>query len=145
VALPEFVRFKKETCLPIIAIFLVSLGGLILHLAWHPVTGEAGEASHLVPAAFGALSVLVVPFLLNHPKTVKVGYVLVVLSVAAGTVGMSYHSITHWPDAMPVTPGNIIFRTTLADIVIVWAKLPLAHAVLLQHRTAGTPAAPRVP
>jgi hypothetical protein len=61
--------FRKEVCMPILGLFFISLGGLLLHLRIHPPTDEA---SNWIPVVFGVLSVIVLPFLFNSPRTVAV-------------------------------------------------------------------------
>jgi hypothetical protein len=41
---------------------------------------------------------------------------------------MTYYSAANW--AMPLTVKNVILYSTLADIIILWAKVFLAHKIL---------------
>jgi hypothetical protein len=45
---------------------------------------------------------------------------------------MAYFSVAHWQG--PVTVSTILLQSTLADILVLTAKLPLAH-VILRHFT----------
>jgi len=128
-AIGDLFRFRRETYPLILSLFLISLGGLLLHVRIHSPGAEAGN---FVPLVSGLLSVFVVPLLFNHPKTVVAAYVLTLASVAVGTIGMAYHSAEHWPANMPVNPWNLILKSTFPDIAILAAKVPLAH-VLLRH------------
>lgn len=128
-AVPDLLRFRKEIRLPILGLFLISLGGLLLHIRVHPPSGPWNA----VPLASGLVSTFALPFLFNRRKTVALAYLLTLAAVALGTVTMAYHSLTHW-GGKPVTFGNIVFRTTLADILMLGAKLPLAHMILRHFR-----------
>lgn len=124
--------FGKGLCAPISAFVLTSLGGLLLHIRVHPPTADA---SNWIPVVFGAISIVVLPFLFSTSKTVAWAYLLTVLTVVAGTVGMAYESISHWQTSVTLT--NILLYSTLADILILWAKLPLAHVILRHWRPAS--------
>ena len=121
--------FRKEVCMPILALVLISLGGLLLHVRLHP---PANEASNWVPVVFGVLCVVVLPFLFNSPRTVAVAYLLNAASVVVGIVTMAWYSIEHWQG--PVTWDAVVLQSTLADIVILLAKLPIAHVILRHFR-----------
>jgi len=121
--------FKREIRCPIWALFCISLGGALLHLRIHPPTDSLFDC---VPTAFAVLNVLVLPFLFNYRETVAWAYLLNAVTVVVGTVTMAYYSITHWQG--PVTPLGILLRTTLPDITILAAKLPLAHIILRHFR-----------
>lgn len=128
-AMSDLCKFKKEIRLPILALSLISLGGLFLHIRIHPPTSP-GNA---VPFVCGLVTAFVLPFLFNQRKTVALAYAINLAAVVVGTVMMAYYSLTHWGD-MPVTIGSILFKTTLADIFILGAKLPLAHMILRHFR-----------
>ena len=121
--------FRKEVGMPILGLFFISLGGLLLHLRIHPPTDEASD---WIPAIFGVLSVVVLPFLFNSPRTVATAYVLNAVTVVVGTVTMAWYSIDHWQGQ--VTWDAILLKSTLADIMILLAKLPIAHMILRHFR-----------
>ena len=126
-------KFNKEISGPILAIFLLSFGGLLLHLKIHPpfpipsVTRPHNMFNlyAFVPAMFNTL---VIPFLSNSRKTVRWAYLFNWLTVIVGTVTMAYFSITHPPKS--ITVFSIIIQTTLADILILWAKIPMSQQIL---------------
>ena len=123
--------FQQGIRAPIWALVFVSLGGALLHLRIHP---PAASLFNCVPTAFAALNVLILPFLFNHRRTVAWAYLLNALTVAVGTVTMAYYSITHWNG--PVTVLGILLHSTLPDITILAAKLPIAHIILRHFRPA---------
>lgn len=129
--LPGWMRFGKEVRAPILALFFISLGGLLLHMRIHP---PGKEAFYVIPAVSGVVTTFVLPFMFNHARTVAWAYVITLAAVLIGTLTMAYHSVAHWPEAMPVTLANLILRTTLADILILAAKVPLAHMILRHFR-----------
>ena len=124
--------FRKEIRELIWAFFLVSLGGLLLHLRIHP---PAQSLFNWIPCAFGLMGTFVLPVLFNRRETVAYAYLLTWAAVCAGTVGMSYLSITTWKG--PITPVTVIIRSMFPDIIILWSKVFLAHKILRFHRLAG--------
>jgi len=131
--------FKKGIRAPILAFFLLSAGGLLLHLRIHtpgPLQSFLGmpQASapveNWIPALFGLLGTFLLPFLFNSKKTVVWAVVVTWLAAVVGTGSMAHYSITHWQG--PVTWDALLLRTTLPDILILVAKLPLAH-IILRH------------
>ena len=110
----------------------MSLGGLLLHLRIHP---PQDNVFNWIPAAFGLANAFVLPFLFNSPTTVAWAYLFTWATVVTGTVAMAYFSIITW--AMPITIKNVILFSTLADILILLAKVPLAHKILRAYRSEG--------
>ncbi len=126
--------FRKEVCMPILGLFFISLGGLLLHLRIHPPTDEA---YNWIPVVFGVLGVIVLPFLFNSPRTVAVAYLLNAVSVVAGNGAVTWHSIEHWQG--PVSWDAVLLKSTLADSLILLAKLPIAHTILRHFRPKNKP------
>jgi hypothetical protein len=117
--------FQKEVREFIWAFFLLSLGGLLLHLRIHP---PANSLFNWIPAVFGAVNAFLLPFLFNNRTTVPWAYLITWGTVAIGTVGMSYYSIVNW--SFPITVKTVLMYSTLADILILFAKVFLAHKIL---------------
>jgi len=124
--------FRKEVRDLIWAFFLLSLGGLLLHVRIHP---PASSLFNWIPAAFGAANTFVLPFLFNRRATAPWGCLITWVTVATGTVIMTYYSVVNW--SLPVTVKSVILYSTLADIVILWAKVFLAHKILRFHWPSG--------
>jgi len=125
--------FKPEIRGPIWALILISLGGLGLHLKVHP---PLEELINLVPALAGIFNVVVLPFLFNSAATFRWAYLANIATVIVGGVGMAYFSLSHWEG--PVTLAGLLIRTTLPDIVILLARLPLGRLILNNHPDRGT-------
>lgn len=121
--------FKKEIRAPILALFFVSLGGLLLHIRIHP---PSEEAFHWLPVIFGVLSTLVSPFLFNNPRTVAWAYLFTVAAVVVGTITMAAVSINELEG--PITLDTVLLRSTFPHIIILFTKLPLAHHILRHNR-----------
>jgi len=137
--------FKREVRGAIWALFFISLGGLLLHLRIHPFwpvqtpEGARGwEFVYLIPAIFGVVTTLILPFMFNSRKTVAWAYLINWLAVIIGTITMAYFALEHIADwrgsVWSVTLVNAIVKTTLADILILWAKVPLGHVILRHFR-----------
>lgn len=116
---------KRATCGPIISLFLMSLGGLLLHLRIHP---PGSEAAHWIPAISGVASTFALPVMFYYRKTVTWAYLFTWAAVIVGTVTMADYSVDEWVGE--VTLKRIILESTIADIAILWAKIPLAYMIL---------------
>ncbi len=121
--------FKKEIRAPILSLFFISLGGLLLHIRIHP---PMEDAFHWVPVLFGVATAFVLPFLFNNAKTVTWAYLITMAAVGVGTVAMALVSVGEWEGA--VTLKGVILESTLPDIIVLWAKVPLAHLILRHFR-----------
>jgi hypothetical protein len=121
--------FEKQIRAPILALFLISLGGLLLHLRIH---WPPKEVSVWLPAIFGVLTTFILPFMFNNAKTIAWAYLINLAAVIVGTIAMANFSLENWQG--PVTIKGLVLQTTLADILILWAKLPLAQIILRYWR-----------
>ena len=125
--------FEKQIRAPILALFLISLGGLLLHLRIH---WPPKEISVWLPAIFGVVTTFVLPFMFNNAKTVAWAYLINLAAVIVGTIAMANFSIENWQG--PVTIKGLVLQTTLADILVLCAKLPLAQIILRYWRPVKT-------
>lgn len=112
-----------------IALFLLSLGGLLLHARIHPLQESMFNWWAL---GFGVLNVTVVPTMFLRPATVGMAYLLNAATIIAGTVGMAYFSYINAQG--PLTARLFLLESTFPDIVILFAKLPLAQLILDEMR-----------
>lgn len=134
-------KFVRETKPLVIALFFMSLGGWLLHVRTHPLpvwqNGATipGVSANWIPFLAGLLSILVIPVLLSFAKTVIIGYLANGMFVILGTILMTTYSLYHHPDQ--ITLENLILKTMLADIVILFGKLFVGHKIMLHHHPAG--------
>jgi hypothetical protein len=112
----------KSTLL--LALIVVSLGGLLLHLRIHPVSKNT---SNLLPVVSGILSIIVVPVLFSTKKTIGYGYTLNGFLVIIGTIAMSHFAFANWPQ--PSTLESIVMKTTLPDIIVLLGKFFIGKAI----------------
>jgi hypothetical protein len=129
---------RKELRLPILSIFLLSLGGWLLHMRVHPVSFDPANPSNpafLVPYLAGILGIVAVPLLLNYRRTFVVGYLLNGMSVVIGAITMALLSLGHLPS--PLTPRGILFGTMLSSILLLFPKLFLGQIVLSHYHPNG--------
>ena len=124
--------FPKEIRELILAFFFISLGGLCLHFRLHP---PSESMFFWIPAAFGLTSTIIVPMLFSRHNTAVYAYLFTWAAVIAGTVTMTYFSITTW--SMAITVETVVLKSTLADIIILWAKIFVAHRMLRIHWPNG--------
>jgi hypothetical protein len=136
--------FKKGIRAPILAFFLLSAGGLLLHLRIHtpgllqPLLGipqTSPPAENWIPAAFGLVGTFLLPFLFNYEKTVVWAVVVTWLAAVVGTGSMAHFTVAHWQG--PVGVSAMLLQSTLADILVLTAKLPLAHIILRHFHPKG--------
>lgn len=111
----------------ITAMICLAVGGYLLHGRRHVPGPE--EWQNLVPLISGLLSVLLIPWLFLSRKTLHWGYVLNGMTVIIGTVTMAHFSIASPPDSLGLQ--DILFRTTLADIALLWGKFFIGRALFL--------------
>ena len=125
--------FRKEICPPILALFFISLGGLLLHLRIHP---PGDEFFDWIPVICGFITTFVLPFLFYRRSTVGLAFVITLVAVVVGTLGMAYESYeAAQTTGAAVTLKWLVLQTTLADILILFAKVPLALIILWHFRS----------
>jgi hypothetical protein len=117
--------FRKEICYPIISLSLLSLGGWLVHVGHH---SPAVAAINWLPAIIGFATTFILPFMFNYSKTARWAFLITVIAVIGGTITMADFSFDHPPET--ITLGSIIFQTIFPDILILWAKLPIALSIL---------------
>ncbi len=133
--------FRREVRDLIWVYFFVSFGGLLLHVRIHP---PGNSMFNWIATGFAALNTFLLPFLFNSAKTVAWAYLFTWATVATGTVLMAYFSIVTWdPSKLPITVKTLILNSTLPDIIILMAKLPLAHRILRFYRPIEVTDSPR--
>jgi hypothetical protein len=108
----------------IVSIFVLSLGGLMLHVRIHPIQINM---ANIIPLICGALSISAVPVLFSFKRTVEYGYVLNGMLAIVGTIVMTHYSIANLPK--PVTFEAIFFETLLASILMLWAAFLVGKAI----------------
>jgi hypothetical protein len=129
---------RKELRLPILALFVLSLAGWLIHGRAHPVSFNPAHPSNpafLVPWIAGLIGIFAVPLLLNYRSTFVVGYLLNGMSVVIGTITMADWSIDHLP--APLTFQSVLFGTMLSSILILVPKLFVGQIVLLHYHPKG--------
>lgn len=124
---------KREGCLAAWGLFFISAGGLLLHVRIHPTRVDA---FNWVPIIIGLVTMLAVPLMFCGRKTAPWAYLINVASVVVGLITMTHFSIEHWSKDMPVTLWNVLVNTTLADNLILLAKIPLGQLALKAIRAA---------
>lgn len=127
---------QKDIRMLISAFVLLSAGGLMLHIRIHP---PAASLFNWMPVAFGAVNILLLPLLFRRAETAPCAFMLCCITVIAGAIGMAYYSIVEWKE--PVTLSTVLFKSTLADIIILGMKLPLGYVLLRQARSTAPAAA----
>ncbi len=109
----------------IFALFLLALGGFMLHYRIHPFLVAEKNIVHFsgtffLASIFPLLDVVLVTILFLSRKTAIYGYLLNGLIVIYGTVFMTHFSITGLM-AEPMPPSQWITNSLLPDIGIAWA------------------------
>jgi len=138
----------------IAALFLISLGGAMLHTRIHPVyrpIHQAGAAvvsqarvefrfENLAAIALGVVDVVVVTALFCSIRTAPLAYLLNGMICIFGTVFMAHYGIADvlekFKDHGPAL-ADWILRTTLADIIILWADFFIGKAIYDSYSMAA--------
>jgi len=118
------------------ALFLMALGGLLLHLKIHPIWAPDRadpsiihfRPSFIAATLFPLLDLFLVTALFSSRRTAVYGYVLNGLIVIYGTVLMGHFSIAMMA---PKNPPLIawITRSTFPDIALAWADFLVGAAL----------------
>ena len=125
-------RLKKEIKNYILALLFLSIGGWLLHLRAHPISGNP---ANFIPFIFGLLNITIVPFLFNYKRTAIIAYLFNGIGVIIGIIVMVTFSLSALPN--PLTVENIILKTTLANIIILFPKLFIGQMILSFYYPAG--------
>ncbi|OGF44509.1 MAG: hypothetical protein A2452_12770 [Candidatus Firestonebacteria bacterium RIFOXYC2_FULL_39_67] len=107
----------------IVALFLVSLGGFLLHLRIHHLDNPA----NFIPFLCGLISMTVVIVMFMYKKTAAYAYLINGIIVVLGTITMAHFSYVHF--TAPFFIGKIFLNTLFADIAILIGKFFLSKAI----------------
>ena len=132
----------------ILALFLLSLGGAMLHVRIHPLyeapeaapvaagepPGPPGEpefqVEHLFAWVISLVDVVVVTALFCSIRTVSVAYLLNGMFVIFGTVFMAHVGIVDLLHKFKEpTLFQWVFQTTLSDIFVLWVDFFIGKAI----------------
>lgn len=119
-------RRPKHIEVLIFGLWVMSFGGLLLHLRIHPVSKDVFNWFAL---GFCLFNSTVLPLMFCFRKGTRWAYVINATTVVVGVVCMTVFSINHWNK--PLTVINVFLFSTLADSLILLAKLPMAQVILL--------------
>ncbi|MCQ9204888.1 MAG: hypothetical protein NG737_01030 [Omnitrophica bacterium] len=112
----------------VLALLVMSLGGLLLHFRIHPVfTGGDFRWVNLIPVVIGLVNVIIIPLLFLNKNTVTCAYLLTGLSVILGIITMSHLSI--FKLGREITFFSILLKATLADSLILFGKFFIAKVI----------------
>ena len=107
----------------------ITLGGFLLHFKNHP----PGLGLYFwLAAPVSAFSLIVITILLSFRATVAWGYMLNAATVLIGLVAMGFYSFFKAEGSY--TLSYFLLESTLPYILLLLAKLPLAHAILVRIR-----------
>ena len=113
------------------ALVTLALAGFLVHPRIHLI---AKNPSFIVPFVAGILNIAVIPALFWFKKTLAYGYVLNGFLCIIGTVTMGHFAIARWH--APTSPPDILLKSMLIDILIVWGKFFVGKA-LFELETFG--------
>ena len=117
---------NKKLFPPVFGLFCMAFGGLLLHYRIHP---PSKDTFNWIAVGFPIFNTFVLPFMFFKEKTWRWAYLINAISVVIGVLAMTMHSIKTWDK--PLTITNILLLSTMADSLILLAKLPLAHQIKL--------------
>jgi hypothetical protein len=115
------------------ALFLLALGGFMLHYKIHPFMVADNGTAHFSGTFFLAnifplVDVVLVTVLFLFRKTAVYGYLLNGLIVIFGTILMAHFSIAGLMTD-PIPPSQWIMNSLLPDIGIAWADFFVGKAL----------------
>ena len=118
------------------ALFLLALGGFMLHYRIHPFSVADNMDPHtlhfrgtfFLASIFPLVDVVLVTVLFLSRKTAMYGYLLNGLIVIFGTIFMTHFSIAGLM-AAPIPPSRWIMNSMLPDIGIAWADFFVGKAL----------------
>ena len=110
---------------PACGLWLIAMGGLLLHTRVHPLSKDA---FNVFAIGFGVFNSFILPGMFFFRRLMPWAYVINATSVVVGVTTMTWYSVVNW--TVPLTIWNILLYSTLADSLILMAKLPLAHVIL---------------
>ena len=125
---------KKE----IAALLLLSLGGFLLHLKFHPVSFDPSapeNPAHVIPFVTGILGMAAVPMLLAYQRTAITGYLINGMSVIIGSVVMVHFTLAAPPSTISLS--SVLLYTTIPYIAILFPKLLIGQSILLHYYPRG--------
>jgi len=118
----------------IAGLFLISLGGFLLHLRIHPL--HVNPANY-VPFIAGIVASFIVPFMFFIDELVPYAYMINGILAIIGTITMAHFSFAHFPKNP--TFMTLLTNTLFADIAILWAKFVFGKAIFdLAHIKSDT-------
>ena len=85
------------------------------------------EDENMIPFIFGIVSVFALPVMFWFRKTIILAYLINGFSVIIGTILMMHFSLSNL--RAPITPLDIVFRTTFPDILLLWGKFGVGKAL----------------
>ncbi|MFP4380488.1 MAG: hypothetical protein ACLFUS_08295 [Candidatus Sumerlaeia bacterium] len=111
-------------------LFFLSLGGFLIHFRIHTNPPDKGFQGtfYWIPVLFAIINVIFLPIFFSFRKTVPLAYLINVITVIIGIVLMLHFSIIDWTH--PVNWYTVLFYSTIADCVILLARLAPGHYIL---------------
>ncbi len=100
----------------VICLFLISLGGFIIHARGHPIS--ALDANYL-PFLAGIASILVLPLMFLNKRLIGFAYLANGMLAIIGTISMFHFMFVTLPRGSNL--NYLVMKTTLPDILILWA------------------------
>jgi hypothetical protein len=110
-------------------LFLLALGGLIVHYTIHPfMEANRFSGTYFLASILPLIDVVVVTILFLSRKTALYGYLLNGLLVIFGTILMAHFNIASLM-ANPIPPSQWIMDSMLPSIAITWADFFVGKAL----------------
>lgn len=107
----------------------ITLVGLPAHMKLHPVTKSLFFWWATPVCVF---SLFVIPVLYARPATVAWGFLFNAMTVAIGTITMSYFSLLTFE--APFTLYRLLTESTILKVFFLWAKLPVGYFILIKMK-----------
>lgn len=114
----------KVRLLLVAGLFVLSLGGWLLHLRIHP---PSKLPAFYIPFFVGLFGSTVLPALFLFRKTTGYAYVINGMLVILGTITMTHFSLTHLPAR--ITFSTLFMGTMFPDVVILFGNFAVGKTL----------------
>ena len=108
---------------------LLALGAFLLHYRIHPIMiGDTGQFSFpgFMATFLIVIDILLVPYLLSIKEKAAYGFLLNGMIAILGIIVMGHFSLAKM---QVITPYNLLFNSTLADILIAGADFLISKVI----------------
>ncbi|MCL5036331.1 MAG: hypothetical protein M1269_04345 [Chloroflexi bacterium] len=122
----------------IFTLFLISLGGLTIHLLVHPPVVKGNiEWVRMIPSLADLVTMFLITLLFLKKETAPWAELLTGLTVIFGILLMSRYSLSQWHPDMPISVA--LLNSTLANSIILFGKFMVGKTIFESYYPERVP------